>query len=261
MNIVADVSGKRILLVGATGVLGREYASTLAANGANLVIADRSTTDIKSFAEEINTLSSYIDVSSEQSVIECIEYCSSQLGGLDGVINNAAATSEGLMNSGDLFANFEEYPLNLWNETINVNLTGAFLVARESGKLMKASSNCGSLVNISSIYGVVGPDHRIYENQQFKSFPGYSASKAGVIGLTKWLATWWGESVRVNCVTPGGVFNNHNNEFVKAYSNRVPLQRMANRNELSGIVLYLLSDSSSYVTGQNFIIDGGMTAW
>ena len=142
MNIVADVSGKRILLVGATGVLGREYASTLAANGANLVIADRSTTDIKSFAEEINTLSSYIDVSSEQSVIECIEYCSSQLGGLDGVINNAAATSEGLMNSGDLFANFEEYPLNLWNETINVNLTGAFLVARESGKLMKASSNC-----------------------------------------------------------------------------------------------------------------------
>ena len=261
MSEVVDVSEKRILLVGATGVLGREYALILAEKGANLVIADRKESDVLSFAKEIGVLGCYVDVSSEQSIIKCVNFCSSKLGGLDGVINNAAATSEGLMNSGDLFANFEDYPLELWEKAININLTGTFLVAREAGRLMKSSSNCASLVNISSIYGIVGPDHRIYEGQSFKSFPSYSASKAGVIGLTKWLATWWADSIRVNCVTPGGVFNNHNEAFVKAYSERVPMQRMADRKELGGIVLYLLSESSSYVTGQNFIIDGGMTAW
>ena len=108
---------------------------------------------------------------------------------------------------------------------------------------------------------MVAPDHRIYQGQPFKSFPGYSASKSGIIGLTRWLATWWGGKIRVNCITPGGVFNNHNDSFVKAYSDRVPMGRMANREELIGIVAYLLSDSASYVTGQNFVIDGGFTTW
>ena len=185
-----------------------------------------------------------------------------KFGGLDSVINNAAATGEGLMVSGDAFADFEEYPLDLWQRTIDINLTGVFLVCREASRLIKSSStNPGIIINISSIYGVVGPDHRIYRGQSFKSFPGYSASKSGVIGLTKWLATWWGSEIRVNCVSPGGVFNEHNEEFNNAYSNRVPMGRMAQRDELVGILLYLLSDASSYVTGQNFIIDGGLTSW
>jgi NAD(P)-dependent dehydrogenase (short-subunit alcohol dehydrogenase family) len=118
------------------------------------------------------------------------------------------------------------------------------------------------MVNVSSIYGLVGPDHRIYEEQAFKSFAAYSASKAGVIGLTRWLATWWGpHAIRVNCVVPGGVYNNHNEEFSKAYANRTPMGRMAKRSELVGIMVYLLSDASSYCTGQNFVIDGGLTAW
>ncbi len=261
MSEIVDISGKRILLVGATGVLGRVYASALAKKGANLIIADKEQTDVLSFAQKIDALGVIVDVSSEKSVIDCINYCSEKLGGLDGVINNAAATTEGLMESGQSFAEFEEYPLEVWEKTVNINLTGTFLVAREAGRLMKSTSTSASLVNISSIYGVVGPDHRIYEGQSFKSFPGYSASKSGVIGLTKWLATWWGGTIRVNCVTPGGVFNDHNDQFVKAYSSRVPMERMADREELVGIVLYLLSDSSSYVTGQNFIIDGGLTAW
>ena len=165
------------------------------------------------------------------------------------------------MKTGEAFAEFEDYPLDVWQKTLDVNLTGTFLVAREVGRLMKSEGKGGCMINISSIYGVVGPDHRIYDGQPFKSFPGYSASKSGVIGLTKWLATWWGETIRVNCVTPGGVFNGHNDQFVKAYSDRVPMGRMAKREELVGIILYLLSDSSSYVTGQNFIIDGGLTTW
>ena len=257
-----NITGKRILLVGATGVLGRVYASELAkVDNVQLMIADTAQTDVLSYAKKLGVLGVEIDVSSEASVIDCLKYVKRQFGGLDSVINNAAATGEGLMNSGEAFANFEDYPLAVWQKTIDINLTGVFLVAREAGRLIKASSKCGVIINISSIYGVVGPDHRIYEGQPFKSFPGYSASKSGVIGLTKWLATWWGGDIRVNCVSPGGVFNQHNKEFVEAYSDRVPMGRMAEREELVGILLYLLSSSSSYVTGQNFIIDGGLTSW
>jgi len=257
-----NIIGKRILLVGATGVLGRVYASELAkVDNVQLMIADTPQTDVLSYAKNLGVMGVEIDVSSEASVIDCLKYVKRQFGGLDSVINNAAATGEGLMNSGEAFADFEDYPLAVWQKTLDINLTGVFLVAREAGRLIKASSKCGAIINISSIYGVVGPDHRIYEGQPFKSFPGYSASKSGVIGLTKWLATWWGGDIRVNCVSPGGVFNQHNKEFVEAYSDRVPMGRMAEREELIGILLYLLSNSSSYVTGQNFIIDGGLTSW
>jgi NAD(P)-dependent dehydrogenase (short-subunit alcohol dehydrogenase family) len=257
-----NIPGKRILLVGATGVLGRVYASELAkVEDVKLVIADTSHTDVLSFAKKLGVHGFEIDVTSETSVIECLKYVKNKFRGLDSVINNAAATGEGLMNSGEAFADFEDYPLAVWQKTIDINLTGTFLVAREAGRLIKSSSSCGVMINISSIYGVVAPDHRFYDGQPFKSFPGYSASKSGVIGLTKWLATWWGGDIRVNCVTPGGVFNQHNDAFVKAYSNRVPMGRMAEREELVGIVLYLLSNSSTYATGQNFIIDGGLTAW
>ena len=256
-----EISGKRILLVGATGVLGRGYASALAKQDVQLVIADTEQSDVMSYADKLGVKGVEIDVAYENSVIDCVEFVAEQFGGLDSVINNAAATGEGLMKSGEAFADFEDYPLAVWQKTIDINLTGTFLVAREAGRLMKSSSKHGSLVNVSSIYGVVGPDHRIYDGQPFRSFPGYSASKSGVIGLTKWLATWWGDCIRVNCVIPGGVFNKHSDEFVKAYSNRVPMGRMANREELIGIIMYLISDSSSYVTGQNFVIDGGYTAW
>ena len=259
MSVTFDISSKRILLVGATGVLGRVYASALAKQGAQLVLADTGRTDVISYAQELGVLAKIIDVTSEKSVIDCVAYCAEQLGGLDAVINNAAATGEGLMKAGEVFAEFEDYPLDVWQQTLDVNLTGTFLVAREAGRLMKLEGKGGCMINISSIYGVVGPDHRIYDGQPFKSFPGYSASKSGVIGLTKWLATWWGETIRVNCVSPGGVFNGHNDQFVKAYGDRVPMGRMAKRGDLVGIILYLLSDSSSYVTGQNFIIDGGLT--
>jgi len=256
-----SLKGKRILLVGATGVLGREYAGLFVNAGADLVIADRKGSDVTSLGKELDAHAIYIDVSDENSVVDGVAEAVNILGGLDGVVSNAAATGEGLMSEGEAFADFENYPLSVWNKTLDVNLTGTFLIAREAGRAMKKSGG-GSLVNVSSIYGVVGPDHRIYEGQPFKSFPGYSASKAGVIGLTRWLATWWGkDGIRVNCVTPGGVFNNHNDAFTEAYANKTPMGRMANRDELGGIMQYLLSDASSYCTGQNYIIDGGFTAW
>ncbi len=255
------IRNKRTLLVGATGVLGREYARAFVAAGARVVLADRTESNVLSLAEELGIVGVEMDVADEMAVTDGVKTAIEALGGLDGVVNNAAATGEGLMASGDAFSPFEEYPLAVWQRTLDINLTGTFLVAREAGRALKQGGG-GSLVNVASVYGVVGPDHRIYEGQPFRSFPGYSASKAGVIGLTRWLATWWGkDGVRVNCVTPGGVFNGHDERFTSAYSNRTPMGRMAERKELVGIMLYLLSDASSYCTGQNFIVDGGFTAW
>lgn len=255
-----DVTNKRILLVGCTGVLGRQYAKKLSEMGARLVLADRLESDVTELSRELKAKLVLLDVNEESSVVSSVADAAEKYGGLDAVVNNAAATSEGLQSLGDPFPDFEDYPLILWNETIKTNLTGTFLVARESGRFLRQTR--GSLVNVSSIYGIVGPDHSIYEGQSFRSFPGYSASKAGVLGLTRWLATWWGkDGVRVNCITPGGVFNDHNEEFAENYGRRTPMGRMADRSELEGILLFLLSDASSYCTGQNYIVDGGYSAW
>jgi NAD(P)-dependent dehydrogenase (short-subunit alcohol dehydrogenase family) len=247
--------------MGACGVLGGAHARLLAEQEARLIIADRPESSVLQDASSMRIPGIAIDVRQERDVIAGVRQAAEKYGGLDGAIFNAAVTSEGLSGAGDRFAPFEEYPLELWQKAIDVNLTGAFLFARETGKVLKAGAG-GSLVNVASVYGVVAPDHRIYEGQPFKSFAAYSASKAGIIGLTRWLATWWGkDNIRVNCVSPGGVYNNHDERFTAAYGNRTPMGRMADREEITGILVYLLSDSSRYCTGQNFVIDGGLTAW
>jgi NAD(P)-dependent dehydrogenase (short-subunit alcohol dehydrogenase family) len=255
------IANKKILLVGATGVLGRGYAAAFAKLGAEVVIADHPESDVLPYAQELGIRGVHIDVGVESSVIAAVEQAHQLLGRFDGVVNNAAITGEHLVAMGKAFAPFEEYPLELWQKTLDVNLTGSFLVARECGRHMKQQGG-GSVINVASVYGIVGPDHRIYEGQPFKSFAAYSASKAGVIGLTRWLSTWWAsDNIRVNCVTPGGVFNNHNEQFLSAYASRTPLGRMAERSEMVGIFVYLLSDASSYCTGQNYVVDGGFSTW
>lgn len=261
MSLNTDIKGKRVLLLGACGVLGRAHARILVEHEARLIIADRPGSTVLEDAKSLGILGLEIDVGNEASMVSGIESAAKQFGGFDGAIFNAAITSEGLAAIGDPFHDFEEYPLELWQKAIDVNLTGAFLFSREAGKVLKAGGG-GSLIHVSSLYGVVGPDHRIYDGQSFQSFPAYSASKAGIIGLTRWLSTWWGkDSIRVNSVSPGGVFNDHNEQFTAAYGNRTPMGRMAERDEITGIIIYLLSDSSRYCTGQNFAIDGGFTAW
>jgi NAD(P)-dependent dehydrogenase (short-subunit alcohol dehydrogenase family) len=261
MSLNTDIKGKRVLLLGACGVLGRAHVGILIEHEVNLIIADRPGSTVLEDAKSLEIFGLEIDAGDEASMIAGIDSATKKYDGLDGAIFNAAITSEGLAVIGDPFHAFEEYPLELWQKAIDVNLTGSFLFAREAGKVLKTGGG-GSLINVASLYGVVGPDHRIYDGQPFQSFPAYSASKAGIIGLTRWLATWWGkDGVRVNCVSPGGVFNDHNESFSVAYGNRTPLGRMADRNEITGIFIYLLSDSSRYCTGQNFVIDGGYTAW
>jgi NAD(P)-dependent dehydrogenase (short-subunit alcohol dehydrogenase family) len=261
MSLNTEIKGKRVLLLGACGVLGRAHARILVEHETRLIVADRPGSTVLEDAKSLGIYGVEIDIADEAAVVDGIANVANQYDGLDGAIFNAAITSEGLAEIGDPFHPFEEYPLALWQKAIDINLTGAFLFAREAGKVLKGSGG-GSLISVASTYGVVGPDHRIYDGQPFRSFPAYSASKAGIIGLTRWLATWWAkDGVRVNCVSPGGVYNNHNEHFTAAYGNRTPMGRMADRDEITGILIYLLSDSSRYCTGQNFIIDGGFTAW
>ena len=209
----------------------------------------------------VETLGVACDVGSERDVIELFAAALQKFGKVDAVLNNAAATGEHLLKTGEVFAAFEDYPLGVWEQVLRTNLTGTFLVAREGGKAMLVGGG-GSLINVSSIYGVVGPDHRIYEGMPFSSFPAYSATKAGVHGLTLWLATYWGaKGIRVNTLAPGGVYNDHDPKFVERYSARTPMGRMASREDMIGMVLFLASDASRYCTGQRFVVDGGLTAW
>ena len=262
-----DIRSRVIVVTGSSGVLGRCYCQAFAARGASLVLADLRDCDpavqAETLAREFDTpvIGMGCDVRSEDDVRQLFDAAVKRFGRVDVVLNNAAATGEHLMRTGDVFARFEDYPVAMWEEVLRTNLTGVFLVAREGGKRMLATG-AGSLINVASIYGVVAPDHRIYEGMPFSSFAPYSASKAGVHGLTLWLATYWARSgIRVNTVCPGGVYNGHDPEFVRRYANRTPMGRMANPEDLVGTMVYLASDASRYCTGQRFLVDGGLSAW
>ena len=261
-----DLTGKVIVVTGGTGLLGSAYCQGLAEHGAKVVMADLAATDPVGKAQSIKSSDGYqatgvnCDVSSEVDVIDLFQYVLGKFGRVDVVLNNAAATGEHLMRQGAPFACFEDSTLEIWESALRVNLTGIYLVAREGGKAMLKSGG-GCLINVSSTYGVVGPDHRIYEGMRFNSLPSYAAAKAGVHGLTRWLATYWGDKgIRVNTLVPGGVENNHDPEFVKRYIERTPLRRMAKREDMVGMIIYLASDASAYSTGQQFFVDGGWTA-
>jgi Dehydrogenases with different specificities (related to short-chain alcohol dehydrogenases) len=181
--------------------------------------------------------------------------CGKRFGRIDVLVNGAAGRTPGF------FKPFEEYELSDWNAVVAANLTGTFLCCQAVGPQMKKGGG-GSIINTSSIYGVVAPDQRIYDGSSINTPAVYSASKAGVIGLTRYLATYWAEDkIRVNTITPGGMFNEQEPEFVRRYESRTPLGRMGRPHELRGAIVFLASEMSSYVTGHNLVVDGGWTTW
>lgn len=185
-------------------------------------------------------------------------------GKIDILHNNAATKTDSLRS---FFEPFESYNLSTWREVMSVNLDGMFLMAQSVGNQILSQGSAGSIIQTASIYGVVAPDQRIYAESKYLGVeintPAvYSASKAAVIGLTQYLAAYWGkQNIRVNSLTPGGIGSGQNNVFKFNYSNRVPMGRMGKVEELSAALLFLASDASSYVTGQNLIVDGGLTCW
>jgi NAD(P)-dependent dehydrogenase (short-subunit alcohol dehydrogenase family) len=259
---------KVIVVTGGTGVLGTLYCNQLAEAGAQVIVADLDENKCQALAMEITQKTGRraegiaVDLSDEQSVIEWAKKIFTNFGKVDVLINNAATKSP------NFFAPLERFSLEDWNKVMNVNVTGMFLATREIGTLM-AQSGHGNIINISSIYGCVGPDQRIYEGSWYEELGGaintpliYSATKGAVVAMTRYLATYWGsKGIRTNTLTPGGVSSGQNGVFHQKYSEKVPLGRMADADEMVGALIFLASDASSYVNGQNMIVDGGWTAW
>lgn len=265
-----SLAGKTAVVTGGAGILGRRFCAGLAEFGANVAIVDIEqvkTDELAAMIEKEYGIGAHgvaCDVSSEASVLHMVSSVMERFGAIDVLINNAAAKSDDL---DQFFAPFEEYSLDQWRRIMAVNIGGMFLVAREVGRQMVAQGKGGSIIQTASIYGTMAPDQRIYKgsqylNRQINTPAVYSTSKAGVIGLTRYLATYWADQgIRVNTLSPGGVESGQNETFVRNYSSRVPLGRMAHADEMVGAVIFLASDASSYVTGQNFLVDGGLSVW
>jgi 2-deoxy-D-gluconate 3-dehydrogenase len=208
------------------------------------------------------------DITQPDVVNAVVEKTLSTFGRLDILVNSAALDPKfdpQAVNKGITPGAFEDYPLDLWNSALNVNLTGTFLMTQACVRPMIEQGKKGSIINICSTYGLNGPDQRIYVKDgnrvAFKPVY-YTVTKAGVMGFTKYLAAYYaGTDIRVNALTPGGVFNNHEDYFVRNYSAKTIIGRMAQKDEMNGALLFLASDASSYMTGNNVVVDGGWTAW
>lgn len=259
------LDGQVALVTGGAGILGRVLCQALADAGARVAVVDLFADAAVAAADQIGESAAGFgcDVSDPASVQATVDAVMARFGRIDVLVNNAATKTADVRA---FFEPFETYSLETWREVMSVNIDGMFLMAQAVGReMLKAGS--GRIIQTASIYGLVGPDSRIYEGSDYLGGPintpaVYSASKAAVVGLTKWLATHWGDKgIRVNCLVPGGVSSGQNGVFSDNYSARVPMGRMARAEEMAPPLLFLASEASSYVTGQVLAVDGGWTAW
>jgi NAD(P)-dependent dehydrogenase (short-subunit alcohol dehydrogenase family) len=259
-----DLTGRVAIVTGGAGLLASEHAIALSAYGAKVILAD---VNLEKCTEATNRLqldgveatAKVCDVTSKESWQRLLDEVVTDFGKVDILINNAGFTNQS--KSANFDATFENFPLEDWNAIMNVNLTGTFLGCQVLGKHMLENGK-GSIVNIASLYGVVSPNHKIYPGTGISQPVAYSVSKHGVVSLTKYLATLWAEKgVKVNALTPGGIFNDHKGLFLERFKQMNPIGRMSDKTELRGGIVYLASDASSHVIGHNLIIDGGWTAW
>jgi len=259
------LSGKTAIVTGAAGQLGGEFVRCLLNAGAKVAAFDIWLENPKGRLKEIKSkkfIMLNVDITKKESIQNGLKIVVSKFGPPKILINNAALDAPPNANEQET-GPFESYPESSWQTIMDVNLKGMFLCCQVIGGYM-AKTGGGSIINISSIYGILSPDQRIYSYKKKPFFKpiSYSVSKAGVVNLSRYLATYWAKKkVRVNTLTLGGVFNNQDRNFLKNYTEKVPLSRMANQNEYNGAILFLSSDASSYMTGSNLIIDGGWSAW
>lgn len=271
-----DLTGRTALVTGAGGLLGRQHVAALSEAGARVIVTDvglaqaeAAVAALKQNAPSADLIALAIDVTTLDSVRAANEQLSGRGVSVDILVNNAAidpkvTSAPGVMHS----SRFEAFPVPQWQTEIAVGLTGAMLCAQVFGGAM-ATRGRGVILNIASDLGVIAPDQRIYrqpqvtreEEQPVKPVT-YSVIKHGLIGLTKYLATYWADhGVRVNAISPGGVFNNQDPAFVERLTRLIPMGRMADVDEYRAAVQFLCSDASSYMTGQNLVMDGGRSVW
>jgi NAD(P)-dependent dehydrogenase (short-subunit alcohol dehydrogenase family) len=253
-----------VVLTGGGGILGRAMVARLTAAGNAVAVVDRDG-DLAAGAARLavapgRALPYTCDIAQPEALRDLHTRIRTDLGPVRALICNAATKSD------NFFEPYESFPLEDWNYVLSVNLTAPMLCAQEFGPSLVARGG-GAIVNTLSIYGIVAPDQRIYDGSLYEgraiNTPAvYSASKAGLWGLTQYLASYWGaQGVRVNAVTPGGVFSGQNDTFVQKYSARTMMGRMGQPHEIADAVTFLVSDKASYITGQNLVVDGGLTAW
>jgi NAD(P)-dependent dehydrogenase (short-subunit alcohol dehydrogenase family) len=268
-----DLTGRVSVVTGGLGLLGRQFCRTLAGAGSAVVIVDIDGQKTAALSEEMEkegyrVLGSKTDITHPAAVQSMVRSTLKTFGRLDVLVNSAALDPKfdpaAQAGQATPLGSFEYYPVESWKQALDVNLTGMFLCCQAAVRPMLEQGR-GVIINICSTYGLVGPDQRLYQREgrqsSFKPVY-YSVTKAGVLGLTRYLAAYYaGRNIRVNALSPGGVFHGHEPEFLKAYSARTVLGRMAEPGEMNGALLFLASDASSYMTGANLVVDGGWTAW
>ena len=268
-----DLTDRVAIITGGTGLLGQQHAQAIGSAGGVPVLADLRLENVEpgslkwkeSFGEQ--ALAVQVDITQSESISELLKYVLDKFGRIDILINNAANNPKMEKTSEVEFSRLEHFPLRQWESDIAVGLTGAFLCSQIIGSEM-ARRKRGVIVNVASDLAVIAPDQRLYrqpglpdDKQPVKPVT-YSVVKTGLIGLTRYLATYWADcGVRVNAISPGGVYNDQPEEFVQRLSNLIPMGRMANADEYQAAIIYLCSDASSYMTGTNLIVDGGRSSW
>jgi NAD(P)-dependent dehydrogenase (short-subunit alcohol dehydrogenase family) len=274
MNNLFSLKNKVIIITGAAGLLGKQHADIIASAGGNPILLDLYKEPVEELAVGLSkkygvkALGYSVNITKESEIEKNCKDIIEQFGKIDGLVNNAANNPKVEDSSEKNFSRLENFPLNVWNDDIAVGLTGAFLCSKHYGYEISKNPNGGSILNISSDLGIIAPDQRLYkkeglaeELQPVKPVT-YSAVKAGLIGLTRYLATYWADkNVRCNVICPGGVENNQKPAFLKEVTSRIPLGRMAKPDEYQGLVLFLLSEASSYMNGSVVAADGGRSVW
>jgi NAD(P)-dependent dehydrogenase (short-subunit alcohol dehydrogenase family) len=266
-----DLTGRVAIITGGTGLLGQQHAEAIAGAGGIPVLADIRTITASdpAFRERFGKYACAIevDITDPGSVKTLLGKVLSEYGRVDILVNNAANNPKMEDNSGVEFSRLENFSLEQWEADLAVGLKGAFLCSQVIGTEM-ARLRQGVIVNVASDLAVIAPDQRLYrkaglpEDQQPVKPVTYSVVKTGLVGLTRYLATYWADrGIRVNAISPGGVYNNQADDFVERLTTLIPLRRMAHVNEYQAAILFLCSDASSYMTGTNLVIDGGRSCW
>jgi NAD(P)-dependent dehydrogenase (short-subunit alcohol dehydrogenase family) len=265
-----SLNGKNAIVTGGVGLLGKNFCAGLAAFGANIAVVDLDSKKVTLYAKElekrygVKAIGIVCDVSDAGAVDRMVAKVTERFGKIHILHNNAASKC---LDLDAFFAPVEKYSPTEWRKIMAVNIDGMFFAAQAVGKVMASQKEGGTIIQTASIYGIMGPDHRIYEGSKcqgrsINSPAVYAASKGAVVALTKYLATYWADKgIRVNTLTPGGVESGQDPEFKSRYTARIPLGRMARPDEMIGALIFLASEASTYVTGHNLVVDGGLNAW